>query len=507
MKQQAFFYDITLRDGNQALKKPWNTAQKEIVFKQLLKLGVQGIEVGFSGASDMDFEACQHLAKIAPKDVVISGLARAMKSDILKVYEAIKIAPKPRIHTFIAFSPFSMEFVLKKKPQDVQQIAVDAVSYAKSLLGDRGEVQFSAEHFGDSVDNLDFVIESLQRVVEAGATIINLPNTVERTYPSAFAAMVKKVVDALPKSITVSVHNHNDLGMATATTVESYFAGATQLECSLNGLGERAGNTNLYEVALTLHQNGIETGLNLDKIYETSILLSEMSGVAIYEKSPLIGSDALAHRSGIHQDGTVKTKHMKKGAYRAYDPSVIGITRGEHIGFTSQSGKTAIYDIVSSKDWPISIEEAAYLQPIMKKVAEEKGELPAELVIELYKENLFNTTGPYSFIEIKLVSGDPATKTYKLRYQYDQEQLEATATGDGPIDACLSIFKKDQALSLAGYEQKAIGSGSNALALTSIKLINNETKKKVIARGLDADTSNANIKAIFNGLNLLHTNS
>ncbi|MBQ3641583.1 2-isopropylmalate synthase, partial [bacterium] len=278
-KRQPFFYDITLRDGNQSLKKPWNTYEKEVIFKYLLELGVQGVEVGFAAASDMDFEACQRLAEIAPDNVVVSALARCVKSDILRAAQAIEKAPKKRIHTFIAMSPFNMQYVLNKSPMEVRQQAIEGVKYAKELMGDEGEVQFSVEHFGDCHENIDFVIESLQEVVKAGATIINLPNTVERTRPKKFVELVEKVYNALPKHVTISVHNHNDLGMATATTVESYFAGAVQLECALNGLGERAGNTNMYEVAVALHNSEVEVPLNLSKIYEIALTISDMSNV------------------------------------------------------------------------------------------------------------------------------------------------------------------------------------------------------------------------------------
>jgi len=308
--KKPFFYDITLRDGNQALKKPWNTEQKEVIFKELVKLGVQAVEVGFSGSNDMDFEACQHLAGIAPDNVVISGLARAVEKDIVKVADAIKQAAKPRIHTFIAMSSFNMKYVLKKDPMDVRKIAVDAIKYAKSLMGSKGEVQFSVEHFGDCGENISFVVDSLLECVEAGATTLNLPNTVERYRPLEFVKLIQQVKKAMPENVIISVHCHNDLGMATATTVESYFAGAGQLECCLNGLGERAGNTNMYEVAVALHNCGIDVPLNLTQIYETAILVAEMSNVPIYEKAPLIGEDALAHRSGIHQDGALKTQGM-----------------------------------------------------------------------------------------------------------------------------------------------------------------------------------------------------
>ena len=266
-KRVPFFYDITLRDGNQSLKKPWNTNEKEIIFNHLVELGIQGVEVGFAAASEMDFEACSKLAQIAPDNVVISALARCVENDIIKAADSIKAAEKQRVHTFIAMSPFNMEYVLNKSPQEVRKQAIEGVAFARKIMGKKGEVQFSVEHFGDCHENIDFVIDTLKEVVKAGANVINLPNTVERVRPKKFVDLVEKVYNALPKDIIIAVHNHNDLGMATATTVESYFAGAIQLECALNGLGERAGNTNLYEVAIALHNSGINVPLNLEKIY------------------------------------------------------------------------------------------------------------------------------------------------------------------------------------------------------------------------------------------------
>lgn len=404
--KKPFFYDVTLRDGNQALKKPWNTQEKEIIFKKLLELGVQGIEVGFSGASDMDFEACKYLSEIAPKNVVISGLARAVKSDIEKVALAIKDAPKPRIHTFIAMNPLGLEYVLKKPLKEVKKIAVEAVSYAKSILPAHGEVQFSVEHFGDCRENLDEVIDAVQDIVKAGANVINLPNTVERFRPMEFIEMVKKMKSALPENVIIAVHCHNDLGMASATTVESYFAGATQLECSLNGLGERAGNTNMYEVAVALYNSGVDVPLNMQSIYETSLLVSEMSSVPIWEKAPIIGYDALAHRSGVHQDGVVKTKHLDKGAYRAFNPELIGRSEAEKLGFTSQSGKTAIFELINSTQYQISMQEAAYLQSFAKHKAESVGELSLKQLLKLYFDEICNVAGDFKLSDFAKISDD-----------------------------------------------------------------------------------------------------
>lgn len=501
--KQPFFYDVTLRDGNQALKKPWNTEEKEIIFNKLLELGVQGIEVGFSGASDMDFEACKYLADIAPANVVISGLARAVKTDIDKVAQAIKNAPKQRIHTFIAMNPLGLEHVLKKPLSEVKKIAVDAVRYAKSVLPIEGEVQFSVEHFGDCRENLDEVIDALHEIVKAGASVINLPNTVERFRPMEFIEMVKKVRLALPEDVTIAVHCHNDLGMASATTVESYFAGATQLECSLNGLGERAGNTNMYEVAVALYNSDVDMPLNMQNIYETSLLVSEMANVPIWEKAPIIGYDALAHRSGIHQDGVVKTKHLDKGAYRAFNPELIGRSDAEKLGFTSQSGKTAIYELINSTQYKISMQEAVYLSPFAKREAEKIGELSIQQLLKLYFDEICNICGMFKLVDFNKIGEDK----FNLCFKYNDEEFDVIEKGSGPLDACINALKKvGFPLHLEHYEQHAIEDLTNdkekAKAMSVLQFAHDN--KTIIARAIHASTAQANVQAVFNALNLMN---
>ncbi len=497
-ERQPFFYDITLRDGNQSLKKPWNTYEKEIIFNHLTELGVQGVEVGFAAASEMDFEACSKLAEISPDNIVISALARCVENDIIKAAESIKSAKKRRIHTFIAMSPFNMEYVLNKSPQEVRKQAIEAVEFAKKTVGNDGEVQFSVEHFGDCIENIDFVTDALKDIVKAGATVINLPNTVERTRPSVFVSLVEKVYNALPKDITISVHNHNDLGMATATTVESYFKGAVQLECALNGLGERAGNTNMYEVAVALHNAGVNVPLNLSKIYELALIISDMSNVKIYEKAPLIGPEALAHRSGIHQDGAIKTKDMEKGAYRPIHPSLIGRKDDEKLGFTSQSGKTAIYEIISEAGYPITLGEAHRIAPIAKEAAEKIGELSTRHIIDIYYNNVLTVQGPFKYIDfVKLENNN-----FKLQFKYNDKEFNIKTSGNGPIDSCIKAIKQAGFnCEFLNYEQKALNMGSDAVGMTIMyfKAPNGTT---IISRGCDENTFMANIKAIFNGLNI-----
>jgi 2-isopropylmalate synthase len=477
MNRKPFFYDVTLRDGNQALARPWNTEEKTRVFDQLIRLGVQGIEV-------------------------IAGLARAVKRDIEKVYEAIQYAAKPRIHTFIATSPFNMANVLKMEPSEVKKRAVEMVSYAKSLVGDRGSVQFSAEHFGDCRENMDFVLEVLDAVVKAGATTLNLPNTVERYRPQIFVDMVKQVVDAMPKDIHVAVHTHNDLGMASATTVESYFAGATQLECALNGLGERAGNTNFYEVAVALYNCGVEVPIHMNEIYETALLVSEWANVPIWEKAPLIGAEAVAHRSGIHQDGAAKTKGMSKGAYRPIDYSLIGRNENDVITFTSQSGRTAVWEMINGCGYNISIEEAAQLQPVLKEISENEGELSEARVLEIFKEQAINRAQKLRFTHIQIQDENSFEFGYKVNGVAKTSIIEA----EGPIEACLRLLTKEGfEIKLLDYNQSVVPAQDKdwaGRALSSIRL----EKAGVIVhgRGVDNDTLVANMKALFCGANLLY---
>ncbi len=504
MQRKPFFYDITLRDGNQSLKKPWSLEEKIFIFDKIVQLGINAVELGFPASSEMDFEACQTLANMADEKTLVSVLARAHKNDIDRALLAIKDAKLARIHTFITLSPFHMEHVLNKKPDEIAQIAINAVEYADSAIKKMNknfDIEFSVEHFGDCRENLDFVIETLKEIVKKGATTINLPNTVERYRPKIFVEMVEKVKNALGDNVTISVHNHNDLGMATATTVEAYFAGATQLECCLNGLGERAGNTDFNQVAISLHNCGVEMDIDLSKIYETSLIISQMSKVKIYEKAPLVGPEALAHRSGIHQDGAIKTKEMDFGAYRPIHPSLIGRYDDEKIGFTSQSGKTAIYDIIKALKYPITIQESIRLTPVAKHLAEKKGELTNDEILDLYFSEICDIKGDFELISFKPIEKN----IFDLIFNYKNEKKEVIGIGNGPLDACLNGLKKlGFKIDLSHYKQYSLDGdekGSSAQAMSEI-FISDAKNNLIIARAIDTSTAQANVKAVFNALNL-----
>lgn len=360
--------DVTLRDGNQALRKPWNEKEKKIVFSLLQKLGVQGIEIGFPSANQEEFKICQILAKLASGEQTISALSRAKNHEIEITWEAIKLAKHPRLHIVYPISNYSIQNVLKTSQKDVISVVKEGIRFAKNLIGTAGEIQFSGEHFGDPETDIDFAISVFQVAIEEGANVINLANTVERDRPFAFVEKVKQVVNELKDSATISVHTHNDLGMATATTVESVFAGATQVEVALNGLGERAGNTNLYETAVALYLAGRPMSIAFSEMLSTAQTIAGLTGIPIPEKAPILGEDIFSHRSGIHQDGVLKTSHLAKTAYSAFSPRFIGRESEESIEFTNQSGKRALEHILSKKGMVLSPEAIETMYRERKKV-------------------------------------------------------------------------------------------------------------------------------------------
>jgi 2-isopropylmalate synthase len=293
--------------------------------------------------------------------------------------------------------------------------------------------------------------------------------------------------------------------------VESFFGGATQLECALNGLGERAGNTNLYEVAVALYNCGVDAPLNMGEIYETALFLSEWSRVPIYEKAPLVGADVVAHRSGIHQDGAAKTKGMKKGAYRAFEGDLIGRKEADKLVFTSQSGKTAVHEILRALGLPITVEEAARLQPVLKKMSEDgKGELSDEDLVRAYDQVLLEAGGP---LEFKALRVDPEEKEFYFDVRWQGKEKTLTGRGTGPVDACMRAVEEiGLYFHLIEYVQQAVDVEHldfAAYALSQIKIQRKPgphaapDETVAIGRGKDKDTIKANVKALFNGMNRL----
>lgn len=527
-QSQPFFYDVTLRDGNQSLLKPWNYEEKEKIFNLLCEIGVHGVEVGFPNASDIDFYSTVKIAELAPEGMVIGGLARAREDDIVRAIKALSFSKKAiaRIHTFVGMSPHHMKNVLGVDPNDVRKIAVEAVKIARSGIGDFGQVQFSAEHFGDCGENIDWVIDALLEIVEAGADVINLPNTVERRQPSHFTGLVSKVVAALPRRVIAAVHCHNDLGMATATTVESFFAGVKQLEVTLNGLGERAGNTSLYEVAIALMCNNIAVGLRLNSIYKIALQVAQLSDIPISVKSPLIGADAFKHRSGIHQYGALKTQILEKGAYRPIDPKVVGRVGEEECEFTSQSGYSAVAQIIRESGRFVTDGEARILQPALKAASESRGTIIASELVAAYdayknliaKKSRIDGADLASLVDdviggrrqmiweledFQVMTGRNMMPTAVIKLRKNGTTHQKNSTGDGAVDAAFNAIREVVGINpeVIHYSITGITEGGDAQGKACIVLRLGD--KKCDGQYADTDIVNASIRAYINALNNL----
>jgi 2-isopropylmalate synthase len=499
-----FFYDVTPRDGNQALRKPWEPEEKMKVFGMLCELGVQGVEAGFAAASDKDFDSVVQIAQAAPKGMVIGALAFAREDTIYKAAQAFASCSLgiPMLHTFLGMSPFHMENSLGKSPNAIIQMAVNAVVLAREVMGEEGLVQFSPEHFGDCITNLDWVIEKMLEIVHAGkVNVINLPNTVERYRPEVFAYLVRRVVKAMPDWVRVAVHCHNDLDMATASTVAGYFAGADRLEVTINGLGERPGNTRLHTTAVALHNAGVPIDLAMERIYEVSLKIAEISGIPIHEKDALIGRDIRAQRSGVHQSGVIRTFNLPKGAYRPIDWTLIGRAGDDEIEFTSQSGYSAAKCLIQEGGRTITVDEAKLLMPALTNAADRFGQLTMEELVAVYEAYLElvkrkDIVEPEDMRPItdEVIEGmrkddmwrvisashfstpDERAVGYVVLVKNGDEYMQS-ADGDGPVDAVCTAIERitgiEPELTLRGITpvsegQEAQGSASLTLTLDGL---------------------------------------
>lgn len=492
-------FDTTLRDGEQSAGINLNTAEKIEIAKQLERLGVTIIEAGFPAASPGDFEAVNLIAKTV-KDSIITGLARAVKSDIDAVYGAVKDAQQPHIHTFLATSPIHMEYKLKKSPDEVVEQAVEAVKYAKSKVN---LVEFSCED-GFRSDK-DFLVRIIGEVIKAGATTINVPDTVGYASPQEYGALFKflreNVVGA--EKVKFSAHCHNDLGMAVANSIAAMENGADQIECTINGIGERAGNAALEEIGVALHIRkdiyGAETGLNLKEIKRTSQLVSRLTGSMIQPNKAVVGKNAFAHESGIHQDGVLKNPET----YEIISPALIGegdvpLVLGKH------SGRAAFRDRAEKMGFNLSDEKLNRAFVEFKKLADRKKEVTEEDLQALLTEELV-TVEDVALFELKSVQVQYGTEnipTATASVQTPEGELKTVvATGSGSVEAIFNTLDQliDEPIHLLDYRVTSVSKGDDALAEA---VTNVECKGyKYTGRDNAQDVLEASAKAYLNAIN------
>ncbi len=492
-------FDTTLRDGEQSPGASMTIEEKIKVAKQLEKLRVDIIEAGFAAASPGDFEAIHMIAKEV-KDSTICSLARAVENDIKKAAEAVAPAPLRRIHTFIATSPIHMEYKLRMSPDEVIKRAVNAVKYARTFVDD---VEFSCEDAGRS--EMSFLKEIISAVIEAGAKTINIPDTVGYRFPHEMGEMIKELVDYFPKDITFSVHCHNDLGLATANSLYSVLNGARQVECTINGLGERAGNAALEEIVMAIKVrrdlfDGIDTRINTREIYPTSRLVASVTGIEPQPNKAIVGRNAFAHESGIHQDGVLKHKQT----YEIMSAEDIGLDIKDTIVLGKHSGRHALKKKLEQLGFTdISEEELNEIFMKFKKLADKKKEIYDEDILAIMNEASDKTPKVYELISLQLSDCTEGMPSAAAKIKFEDKIYTDAAIGEGTIDAVFKVIDRISGINgrLMDYKVEAVSEGKDALAKVMVKVIFDENKPAVMGHGLSIDTMLASAKAYINALN------
>jgi len=497
-KEIIKIFDTTLRDGEQSPGASMNTEEKIQIAIQLERLGVDIIESGFAAASPGDFDAISKIAQRVTNSTVCS-LARAIDSDVKAAGEAIAAAKMKRIHTFIATSPIHMEHKLKMKPDEVIKRAVRAVEYARTFVDD---VEFSCEDAGRS--DMGFMKEIVDAVIEAGASTINLPDTVGYRLPSEIGAMVKEMSEYIENRAIISVHNHNDLGLAVANSLESVMNGARQVECTINGLGERAGNAALEEIVMAIKTrkdifSNFDTNINTKEIYPASRLIANITGIEPQPNKAIVGKNAFAHESGIHQDGMLKNKET----YEIISPADIGLDMEDTLVLGKHSGRAAFKDKLSKLGFEVDSDALNTAFERFKEFADKKKEIYDDDIRALMTSQMTKVHKVYELVSLQLMDCSAGVPSAAVTIRHEDEVTTDAGIGDGTIDA---IFKTIDRITqyqgrLVDYKVTSVSKGKDALANVTVKVTFNDNEPAIIGHGLSPDTMLASARAYIGALN------
>jgi 2-isopropylmalate synthase len=495
--QRIYIFDTTLRDGEQSPGVNLNMEEKLAIAQQLAKLGVDVIEAGFPIASSGDFKAVQQIAREI-KGPVITALARTDQRDIRAAYEAVKDAEKPRIHTFIATSEIHMQRKLQKSREEVKRMAIEGVRLAKSLVD---EVEFSAEDAFRS--EIPFLREVFTEVIEAGAKVINIPDTVGYATPWEFGEFVKAIREGVPNiaQAVISVHCHNDLGMAIANSLAAVRNGARQVEVAVNGIGERAGNASLEELVMAFytrrHYLGFSTGINTQEIYRTSRMVSTFTGMAIQPNKAIVGKNAFAHESGIHQDGVLKERET----YEIMNPEMVGISSNKLV-LGKHSGRHAFKLQLQELGYNLEGEALNKAFDEFKQLTDRKKEILDEDLLMLLDSHILGSGEEVYVLEhLQISSGTKISATATVGIKIRGELAEEAACADGPVEAAYKAIEKTVNLpvKLESYSISAVTEGKDAQGEVVVRVSIN--KDVFMGRGLSVDIIEASAKAYLNALN------
>lgn len=496
--KQIIIFDTTLRDGEQSPGASMNQAEKLRIATQLEKLGVNVIEAGFPAASEGDFEAVKAIAQTL-KISEVAALCRTSDDDIKRGWDAIKNAVNPRIHTFIATSELHMKYKLAMEKEQVLEQAVKSVKLAASYTDN---VEFSAED--GSRSDPSFLCKVFEAVIDAGATTINLPDTVGYAIPEEYSALVKYVMENTPNmdKAILSVHCHNDLGLATANTLAAIKAGARQVEVTINGIGERAGNTSLEEVVMSLHTRPNffpqTTSIDTTRLYPTSRLVSMITGILVQPNRAIVGANAFAHEAGIHQDGVLKNPMT----YEIMKPETIGLTKNNLV-LGKHSGRHALNSHIQEMGYDLSKEELDTVFQKFKRLADKKKSIQDEDIEALINEEILRSSEVFSLEYIHVLSGNTVFPTASVQLNINGRPVKGATDGNGPIDAVYNIISKltGTKSELLRFTISALTEGTDAQGEVTVRL--QEDGIVALGKGADPDIITASALAYINGLNRL----
>ncbi|WP_029009750.1 2-isopropylmalate synthase [Azospirillum halopraeferens] len=491
-------FDTTLRDGEQSPGASMNLEEKRRIALVLEEMGVDVIEAGFPVASQGDFEAVQAIAGIISTSTVC-GLARATRRDIERCAEALAPAARKRIHTFISTSPLHMKYKLQMEPDAVVQTVRDSVTLARSLVDD---VEWSAED-GARTEH-DFLCRCVEAAIAAGARTINIPDTVGYAVPDEFGALIAMLFDRVPNidKAIVSVHCHNDLGLAVANSLAGVANGARQVECTINGLGERAGNAALEEIVMALRTRAdrlpYRTNIHTEAIMKASRLVSAVTGFVVQPNKAIVGANAFAHESGIHQDGMLK----HAGTYEIMTPESVGLNRSTLV-MGKHSGRNAFRTKLRELGYELPDTELDEAFKRFKDLADKKKDVFDEDIVALVDDEIGHEADRIRFVALEVVAGSRGPQTATLELVVDGQPRATTATGNGPVDATFNAIAAlvPHTARLQLYQVHAVTAGTDAQAEVTVRL--EEDGRTVNGQGADSDTLVASARAYVHALNKL----
>lgn len=489
-------FDTTLRDGEQSPGCSMNIEEKVKVAKQLEKLGVDIIEAGFAVASEGDFLAVQAIARTI-KHCTVASLARATKADIDRAYEAVKLAQFPRIHTFIATSDLHLTYKLKKSKDEIIEMTREMVSYAKSLCED---IEFSCEDATRS--DLDFMVQVIETAIESGATTINIPDTVGYTSPKEYQNLIKYIKDHVEgiENVSLSVHCHNDLGMAVANSIAAIEAGADQVECTINGIGERAGNAALEEIVMALKTRPdifpFETNIQTTQIVRTSELVSYITGVKVQPNKAIVGGNAFAHESGIHQHGVINNRMT----YEIMTPESIGL-KTNHLILGKHSGKHAFKDKLDKLGYELSEVELDRAFIEFKNLLDKKKDVYDIDIVAIVRNEIIPYDEIIKLYAFNIHSSTETTTSASVKLQIEDVFYESVEIGDGPVDAAFKAIQRTIGVSipLRKYQIHAVTEGKDAQGETVVKA--EYDGLEYTGHGLSTDIIESSIEAYISVVN------